>query len=77
MPNSRSFRIFFFLLGGGKWESVAPGRGGGRFSTENPRRGGGVLPREGGGRGPGGCLRRILGGGAKFFFSGRNAHQDA
>ena len=37
---------------------------GGRFFIENPRAGGA------GGRGPGGCLRGLWGGGAKYFFSG-------
>ena len=54
---------------------MTPGSGGGGFSTENPRKGGG-LPREGGvGEGLGGCVRGIGGGGAKYFFPGRNAHQ--
>ena len=55
---------------------MTPGRGAGRFSTENPRRGGEVLPREGGGgRGAGRVCAGIWGGGAKYFFPSRNAHQ--
>ena len=67
-----TFRIFFifFCSGEGKGESEALGGGGGRFFIENLRRGGGVLPAGRGGGGPGGCLRGIRGGGAKYFFSG-------
>ena len=56
---------------------MAPGWRGGRFSIEIPRRGGPLLPREGGGaRGREGvCGEFWRGGGAKYFFRGRNAHQ--
>ena len=68
--------FYFFCLGEGKGESVAPGRGGGRFFfSENPRRAGGFSHERGGGEGLGGCLRGILGGSLDIFFRGRNAHQ--
>ena len=71
-----TFRIFFIFSARGREGGVrAPG--GGRGATLY-----GKIPGEGvsrvggcGGEGPGGCLRAILGGGAKYFFRGRNAHQ--
>ena len=76
--------IFYFFCSGegkgeGKGERDAP-RGGVRFLLKNARRRGGVSRERGeGGRGSGGCLRGIWGGGggAKYFFSGRNSHQDS
>ena len=68
--------LFFFCSGRGKGESEAPGRGGSIFFG-NSQEGGGC-PGGGGAEGPGRCLRRIgefFGGGAKYFFRGRNVHQ--
>ena len=69
--------FIFFLLGGGERGVRGAGRGGGRFFIENPRRGG--LP-GGWGRGARGAGRvfagNVGGGGAKYFFSGRNSHQE-
>ena len=67
--------FYFFLLGEGKGESEAAGRGAVRYFIDNPRRGGGS---PGGAKGPGGCLRRIGdlgGGGLNIFVRGRNVHQ--
>ena len=60
--------FFFFLLGEGKGESEAPGRG---IFIEFPGVGG-VSPGGEWGRGAGGVLLRIgeFWGGAKYFFSG-------
>ena len=68
-------------MGRGKGESEAPGGGGGvGFLLENPRRGGGLQE----GEGPRGRAGRVSaanwgiggGGGSKYFFRGRNAHQE-
>ena len=74
-----TFRIFFifFLLGEGKGESEAPGRGGVRIFIENPRRGCLRAGRGGGGRGWKGDSGKLGGGGLNFFFRGRNSHQVA
>ena len=67
----------FYLARG---EGGVRGAGGGRgawFFLENP---GGGVSRRGGAEGLGGSLQRIGelgGGGAKYFFRGRNAHQAA
>ena len=53
--------FYFFLLGGGKGESEAPGGGWGRFYMENPTRGGGGVSGWVG-AGGGGCFRGIWGG---------------
>ena len=69
--------FLFFLLGGGEGgPRRQKGGGRGQFFIENPRRGGlpGEKRRGGGAEGPGGCLRATWGGGAKYFFRGRNAH---
>ena len=69
--------FYFFCLGKGKWESGATGRGGvGRFLLKITE--GGSFTREGGGRGgrEGVCGDLGGGGGLKYFFSGRNSHQD-
>ena len=55
----------FFLLGEGKGERVAPGRGGGRFSIEKFQQGGGA----------GRVSAGNFGGELNIFFRGRNAHQ--
>ena len=68
--------IFFLFLGGGKGGGVR-GVAGGAGSSKYRGRGGGVIRGGGGageGRAPGKCLWG--GGGAKYFFWGRNAHQD-
>ena len=85
MPNCRpktqwTFRYFqFFLLGEGKGESEALGRGaGGRLFYGKFQGGRGGLLGGRGGQGPGGCLQGIWGGGVAkyFFFRGRNSHQE-
>ena len=72
--------FYFSARGRGRGSSRRQEGTGARFSIENPRRGGGGLPpqRGGGPEGLGGCLRGIWRGGgwAKYFFPGRNAHQD-
>ena len=63
----------FFPLGGGKGESVAPGKGRGSVPLLKIPGGGGVSHERGGCEGPGGCLRGIrgiLGGGGQNIFSG-------
>ena len=67
--------IFNFLSarGGGRGSSGQRGGGGGvSFLLKIPEKGKGS--RKGGG-GPGRCLPEIWGGGAKYFFRGRNARQ--
>ena len=70
--------IFYFFCSGEPGETE---REGGRFFLLKIS-GGGGSPRRGweGARGPGGCLQGIWGnwggGGAKYFFRGRNARQD-
>ena len=73
-----TFRIFFIFScsGRGKEESEAPGGGGIGFLIENSRTGGGGA---GSGRAAGRVSAANLGifwgGGANFFFGGRNVHQ--
>ena len=63
--------FYFFPAGGrGRGESEAPGWGGGRFLLKIPGEGGFSHERGGGGEVPGGCLREIFGGGAKYSSSG-------
>ena len=73
------FGYFFFLLGGGEGGSRRQKGGGrGRFFIEIPG-GGAGLPerRRGGPKGREGVCGALGGGGrAKYFFRGRNAHQD-
>ena len=70
--------LYFFRLGGGERGMRGDReRWGGRFFVEN-QGGGGRLPGRGGGREPGGCLRGIGEGGAKYFLlRGRKSHQVA
>ena len=75
-----TFRIFFifFCSGRGKGESEASGGGGVSIFIENAR-GGRGSPGGGGGRGAGRVSAvnwGIWGGGTKYFFRGRNVHQD-
>ena len=64
--------FYFFCLGEGKGESEAPGRWrGGRVFVENARRGG--APSR---RGREGVCGEFRGGGPKYFFRGRNSHQE-
>ena len=73
----RTFQIFFFffLLGEGEGGVRGHREKGCWYLIKSPRGGGGSPGGEV--EGPGGCLRRIgdLGGGAKYFFGGRNVHQ--
>ena len=66
---------FFFGRGRGMGESKAPGEGVPFFLLKIPGGVGVPRRREGEGECPGGCLRVNLGGGAKYFFRGRNSHQ--
>ena len=71
----RYFLLFFAARGRGRG-SLRRREGAGRFAfySKIPR---GGLPGGGGGfEGVGGRLREIGGGGAIFFFRGRNSHQD-
>ena len=66
---------FFSARGGGRGSPRPPGGGGVDFLLKIPE--GGGSPGGEGAEGPGGCLRRIGdfgGGGAKYFFRGRNVH---
>ena len=77
LAGGRKSDIFYFFLlrGGGRGSSRRRGVGG-RFFIENPRRGGlqeGEGPR---GRGDVWAHWGIWGGGAKYFFRGRNVHQE-
>ena len=69
--------MYFLLLGKGKGESEAPGRGWGSFFSCKSQEGV-VVSQKGGGERPGGCRWGIsfFWGGAKYFFSGRNSHQE-
>ena len=64
--------LYFFLLGGGEGSTRCQEVSGVAFLLKIPV-GGGVLPREGGGAR--GLSAGNFGGGAKYFFRGRNAHQ--
>ena len=65
--------IFYFFCSGGEGKGVrgAVRVGGVGILLKMPGGGGGGLPKNGeGDKGPGGCLRGIGVGGAKYFFSG-------
>ena len=62
---------FFSARGGGRGKFGAFGRGGGQFFIEKGK----GSRKGGGGGGPGRCLPEIWGGGANYFFRGRNARQ--
>ena len=70
--------LYFFCSGEGRGSATRQEGGGVRFLLKMPG-GRGSLGRGGGGGpgGPGGCLRGIWGGGGpKYFFRGRNSHQE-
>ena len=72
--------FYFFLLGGGEGRVWGAGRGGRTIFHWKSQEGGGGSPRRvgagGRGRGREGVCGEWGGGGAKYFFRGRNAHRE-